>query len=146
MRGHGAIKVLFLIAATYDGVLGLAFLLAARQVFDAFGVVPPNHWGYVHFPAALLVVFAFLFLAVARDPVKNRNLIPYGIMLKVAYCGVVAWHWATTGIPGMWKPFAVADLVFGVLFVWAYSHIAGTGAGRHDAANGGQRGGRPIPG
>ena len=127
MRGHGAIKVLFLVAAAYDGILGLAFLFASARLFDAFGVTPPNHWGYVHFPAALLVVFAVMFLAIARNPEGNRNLIPYGIMLKAAYCGVAIWHWATAGIPGMWKPFAITDLVFGVLFVWAYSHVGSTG-------------------
>jgi hypothetical protein len=119
---------LFVVAAAYDGILGLAFLLAPGRLFDAFEVVPPNHWGYVHFPAALLVVFAVLFSAVARNPRSNRNLIPYGILLKVAYCGVVAWHWATAGIPGMWKPFAIADLAFGLLFAWAYIDIGRTGS------------------
>ena len=47
----------------------------------------------------------------------------YGIGLKVSYCGVVFWHWFTAGIPSMWKPFAVADLVFLVLFVWAYLRL-----------------------
>ena len=132
MRGHGAIKLLFLVAAVYDGMLGLAFLFASAPLFDTFGVTPPNHWGYVHFPAALLIVFAIMFLVIARDPQANRNLIPYGIMLKVAYCGVTIWYWATAGIPGMWKPFAIADFVFGVLFVWAYLHVGGIGTeGRH---------------
>jgi hypothetical protein len=126
MKTHGAIKALFLIAAIYDGVLGLVFLLVPGRMYDAFGVAPPNHWGYVHFPAALLVVFAVLFLAVARNPERNRNLIPYGILLKAAYCGVVFWHWAAQGIPTMWKPFAVSDLVFGLLFIWAYVDLRRT--------------------
>ena len=123
MKTHGVIKTLFLIAAIYDGVLGLVFLFAPGRMFDAFGVVPPNHWGYVHFPAALLVVFAIMFLAVARAPEENRNLIPYGVMLKAAYSGLVFWHWATQGIPDMWKPFAFTDLVFGLLFIWAYVEL-----------------------
>jgi hypothetical protein len=64
------------------------------------------------FPAALLIVFALMFLAVARNPVANRNLIPYGMLLKVSYCGVIFFHWFASGMPDMWKPFAVADLVF----------------------------------
>ena len=129
MRTHGAIKALFLIAALYDGILGLVFLLVPGRMYDTFGVVPPNHWGYVHFPAALLVIFAVMFLAVARNPEKNRNLIPYGVLLKVAYCGVVFWHWAMQGIPTMWKPFAVSDLVFGLLFIWAYGQLGKTSPG-----------------
>lgn len=123
MNHRLGITVLFFIAALYDGLLGLAFLLTPGVVFQWFGVTPPNHPGYAQFPAALLVVFALMFLAVARNPLANRNLIPYGILLKVSYCGVIFFHWFTGGIPGMWKPFAICDLVFLVLFVWAYRSI-----------------------
>ena len=114
------ITVLFVIAAVYDGILGLVFLLGAGAVFERFGVTPPNHFGYVHFPAAVLIVFALMFLAIARNPQANRNLIPYGMLLKVAYCSVVFYHWFTAGIPNLWKPFAIFDLGFLALFVWAY--------------------------
>jgi hypothetical protein len=114
------IRALFYLAALYDGVLGLAFLLAAGSLYARFQVTPANHPAYVQFPAVLLVVFALMFLAVARNPVGNRNLIPYGMLLKVAYCGVVGLHWLGAGIPDMWKPFAVIDAAFLVLFVWAY--------------------------
>ena len=123
MSVPGFIRPLFLVAAAYDGVLGLAFLAAPARVFTAFGVEPPNHWGYVQFPAGLLIVFALMFLAVARRPVENRNLIPYGILLKVSYCATVFGWWATAGIPTLWKPFAIADLAFAVLFLWTYRVI-----------------------
>jgi len=110
-----------MVAALYDGILGIAFLIAAPALFEWLGVTPPNHFGYVHFPAALLIVFALLFLAIARNPVAKLDLIPYGIMLKVSYCAVVFYHWFTAGVPVIWKPFAIADLIFIVLFVWAYS-------------------------
>lgn len=115
--------VLFSIAALYDGILGLMFLFSPYFVFDLFEITPPNHPGYVQFPAALLIVFAFIFLAIARRPKQNRNLIPYGMLLKVSYCGVVFWYWSTAGIPSMWKPFAVADLVFLALFIWAWLRL-----------------------
>jgi hypothetical protein len=114
---------MFYIAALYDGVLGLAFLLVASALFQWFGVTPPNHAGYVHFPGALLIIFALLFLTVARNPVANRNLIPFGMLLKVSYCGVVFYHWISAGIPDMWKPFAWADLAFLVAFVIAYFQL-----------------------
>ncbi len=127
MKKHGAISALFYVAAAYDGILGVAFLFLAGRVFELFGVTPPNHLGYVQFPAALLIVFGLMFLAVARNPVGNRGLIPYGILLKVSYCGVVFWHWFTAGIPFMWKPFAVLDLLFGILFCVAYAKLRGDG-------------------
>lgn len=123
MKSQGWISPLFYISALYDGVLGLAFLFAPAALFDWYGVTPPNHFGYVHFPGALLITFALLFLAVARNPVANRNLIPYGMLLKVSYCGVVFYHWISGGIPGMWKPFAWFDLAFLVLYVVAYKQL-----------------------
>jgi hypothetical protein len=55
--------------------------------------------------------------------VKNRHLILYGILLKIAYCGVVAKYWFTSGVPGMWKPFCIADLVFLLLFVLSWIRL-----------------------
>lgn len=116
-----AISALFLVAASYDGVLGAAFLFAGAAVFQWFGVTPPHHPGYVQFPAALLIVFALMFLAIAMNPLKNCNLIPYGILLKVSYCGVVLFYWLASGISDMWKPFFVFDLIFLILFAWAWT-------------------------
>lgn len=124
MRTRTAIRGLFWIAAVYDGALGLAFLVAHAALFHWFNVTPPNHPGYVEFPAALLIAFAILFAAVARHPEANRNLIPYGMLLKVSYCGVAFWHWFREGIPGMWKPWALGDLIFLFLFFAAYRELA----------------------
>lgn len=116
-------SLLFYVAALYDGVIGIAFLVAPGRLYAAYDVTPPNHWAYVQFPAALLLIFALMFLSVARNPQANHNLIPYGILLKTAYCGTVFAYWLLEGIPSLWKPFAIADLVFLLLFVWAYCII-----------------------
>jgi hypothetical protein len=112
--------LLFYVAAAYDGILGMAFIFFPFSIFTWFNVPPPNHPGYIHFPAALLLVFAVMFINIARAPIRNRNLMPYGILLKVSYCSVVFWHWFAGGLPDMWKPFAVFDVIFGLLFLWAY--------------------------
>lgn len=114
------VSLVFAASGLYDGALGLAFLLAPAALFSRFGVTPPNHWGYVQFGAALLVIFALMFFQVAARPSANRNLIPYGILLKVAYCGVVFAYWFTEGLPDMWKPFAIIDAVFIALFAWSF--------------------------
>ena len=123
MRTKLAIRALFIISALYDGLLGAAFLFGSGHLFQWFGVTPPNHPGYVQFPAALLIVFAVMFTAIAVNPVKNRNLIPYGILLKLSYCGVVLFYWFTAGLPDMWKPFCIADLIFLILFAWAWTML-----------------------
>ena len=112
-------RLVFRIAALYELVLGIAFLFAAKQVFSWAEIEPPNHPGYVQFPAALLIVFGIMFAAIARQPDRNRNLILYGILLKVSYCSVVLFHWIATDLPFIWKPFFVADILFLFAFVWA---------------------------
>ena len=69
--------------------------------------------------ALILLMFAWLFLSIARNPIANRHLIRYGIWLKASYCGVVFWYEITTGVPDMWIPWAWADLVFLILFAGA---------------------------
>jgi len=120
MKSLLPIRVLYLISAAYDGLLGLAFLVAGPQIYAQAAITPPNHWGYVHFAAGILVVFGYMFLKVALHPAENRNLIVYGILLKVCYVGTVGWHWLQAGLPDLWKYFAVADAVFAGLFFWSW--------------------------
>lgn len=120
MRADGSVRALFWAAGIYDVSLGAVFLVAPAAVYAWFGIDPPNHYGYVRFPAALVAIFGLMFVAVARDPRRNRNLIPYGILLKLAYCGTVFGYWLHSGLPALWKPFAVCDAVFALLFLQAW--------------------------
>jgi len=117
------IKPFYLIAALYDGVLGIAFIIAPAQIFAMYAVEPPNHMAYVQFPALLLILFGIMFYRIAMDPVKNRDLILYGCGLKVSYCSLTFWYLLTTGVPSMWVPWAWADLVFLVLFVTSWRSL-----------------------
>jgi hypothetical protein len=117
------IRVLFGIAGAYDFLIGLAFLVSGPSLFEAAGVPQPNHWGYLQFPALLLMTFGLMFFAVAASPQANRNLIPYGILLKLSYTAVVAYHWAVSDVPLLFKPFAIIDAVMLVLFAVAYAEL-----------------------
>jgi hypothetical protein len=125
------IKPLFIIAGLYDGILAIAFLFFAQAIFERFGVPPPNHPGYVVFPALLLLIFAAMFFRIASDPLKNRGLILYGAGLKIAYSGTAFWYQVTEGIPFMWIPWAWADLAFFVLFLIAWKSIGSTSTARN---------------
>ena len=118
------IKPMFIVAGLYDGVLGVAFLFFPMAIFAAYNVTPPNHVGYVQFPALLLLIFAAMFFRIASDPVRHRELIPYGVALKLAYSGSVFGHQLAGGIPFMWIPWAWADLVFMLLFIAAWNATA----------------------
>ena len=120
---RNSIRPLFYLAALYDGSLGLAFVIAPTWALETARVPVPYHVGFVQFPAALLIVFAAMFVAVASRPFENRNLIPYGILLKVSYCTVVFAYWFLGRITWIWKPFAIADVAFGVLFWLAYREL-----------------------
>lgn len=120
-----AISGLFYFSSAYDFVLGAVFLSVHQWFFRVFAVDPPNHWGYVHFPALLLILFGIMFFQIAENPKANRNLIPYGCMLKASYCAVVGIHTFLTGnLPDMWKPFGVADFLMLIGFIWCYKKLA----------------------
>jgi hypothetical protein len=117
------IRLLFGIAGAYDFLIGLAFLVSGPSIFEAADVPQPNHWGYLQFPSLLLMTFGLMFFAVAASPQANRNLIPYGILLKLSYTAVVAYHWAVSDVPLLFKPFAIIDAVMLVLFAVAYAEL-----------------------
>jgi hypothetical protein len=114
------IRKLFVIAGVYDFAIGLAFLIFGPQLFAFAGVPQPNHWGYIQFGSLILTVFGMMFFAVAYDPVTNRNLIPYGMLLKLSYTGLVTYYWVTTDCPLLFKPFAIIDALMFVVFYLAY--------------------------
>src|SRR5205823_2029010 len=115
------VRVTFLIAGVYDFVIGLAFLFAGDRIFEAASVGLPNHWAYLYFGCLMLMTFGVMFFAVAYDPIANRNLMPYGMLLKISYVGIVVYYWFMVGAcHTLFKPFAVVDAVMLVLFVLAY--------------------------
>jgi hypothetical protein len=103
------IRLLFVIAGLYDFLIGLAFLFFGRQLFVATGVPQPSHWGYIQFGSLMLAIFGAMFFSIAYDPLANRKLIPYGMLLKLSYTGLICYYWVTTDCPLLFKPFAIID-------------------------------------
>jgi len=117
------IKVVFIAAGLYDGVLAFAFLVIPEAIYNYYQVEPPNHLGYVEFPAMLLLIFAVMFFRIALNPVKCRELMLYGAALKFCYAFLVFRYAITIGVPFMWIPWAWVDSVFLVLFLLAWFQI-----------------------
>ncbi len=126
------IRPFFWIAALYDGLLGIAFLVAHQRIYDALGIPPPNHPAYIQFGAALILAFGLGFALVALDPITNRPIIRLGMLLKISYAGVVLGHWFRGSIPPVWTYFAWADLIFLVIFAAAWYSLSPPRA-RHGA-------------
>lgn len=104
----------------YDGLLGLIFLVAAPAVFRLVDIPTPDHWGYVHFSAALLMIFALMFFTIATQPEKYRNLIVFGMLLKAAYVGVVSYHWVAGYVPMAFKVFVLLDVAWFFALLWTF--------------------------
>jgi hypothetical protein len=115
----GWIRPLFVAAAAYDLCLGAVYGLFYTSLYARFGIALPNHPAYVQLPAALIAIFGIGFWFVAREPVRNRDLIVLGVLLKLAFAGVVFYHRFFGAIPDMWVPFAVFDTLFMLAFVVA---------------------------
>ena len=118
--GLTLIRILFLFAALYDFILGLGFLFFGPQIFERYNITAPNHWAFINFCCLLLMIFGLMFMMVAIRPQSNRNLIPFGVLLKAAYIGVAGYYWSVGGIPDAFKPFIFVDAVMLLAFVWAY--------------------------
>ncbi len=126
MKSLTSISSLFYVGCLYDLILGLLFALVPVAVFNWYDIVPPNHLGYVQFPALLLLVFALMFWNAARKPVENRILVPYMILFKLSFAIVVILYWIAGDVPALWKPFAIFDLIFAAAFYWVYGKLAVT--------------------
>ena len=114
------LRLLFLVAGLYDILIGLAFLFFGAALLEWAGIPLPNHMAYLQFAALELLIFGAMFLAVSRDPFGNRNLIVYGLMLKVSYVGLAGYYWTKDECPLLFQPFAVIDALMFVLFLLAY--------------------------
>lgn len=120
---HRWIQALLAVCGVYDGVIGLCFLLVPVMLYRTAGITMPNHMGYVRFPALLLLIFAAMFFRAAADPVGRRDVIVYGMALKVSYFSLVFWYQLRGGLPALWIPFAYADVVFFLLFLLAWNVV-----------------------
>lgn len=113
------IRPLFLVAAAYDLILGVAYLLAYPAIYARYGVALPNHPGYVQLNAIFVAIFGIGFWFVARAPERNRDIIKLGVLLKLAYAGVVLGYAFKGMMPMMWIPWAIIDLLFMLAFLVA---------------------------
>ncbi len=117
------VRPMFLVAAIYDLVLGIVFLVGYKPLMARLGMELPNHAGYILLPAALITIFGVGFWMIYRAPRRNRDIIKMGILFKFAYSGIVLWFYSRGEMPVLWAVFAAIDLVFLLLFAMALRAI-----------------------
>jgi hypothetical protein len=113
-------KILFLVAAIYDTVLGIIFTFFYPAAFSMLGIADklPAFGGYISLIGAFLFVIGIAyFLIYFGDLYRNRDLVIVGALYKLAYCAITLFYFLTGDFPHVIfvAVFGVADLVFFVL-------------------------------
>jgi hypothetical protein len=118
-RGVGFARRVFRIAATY-GILALApqYFLEERVGRDFPPPIthPEHFYGFV----GVALAWQFLFLVIARDPVRFRPAMPVAVVEKLAFGIAAVVLFALGRIPAAVLAFGVIDLVLAALFVAAW--------------------------
>ncbi|HEX4308425.1 MAG TPA: hypothetical protein VHZ25_00285 [Acidobacteriaceae bacterium] len=117
------VRIVLILCGIFDGLVGTIFAIAPATMFRLFTVAPPNHYGYVQFPALLLIIFAVIFFRAAADPIGRRDTILYGVALKASYSGLVFWYQLHGGVPSLWIPWAWTDAVCLVLLLLGWFSV-----------------------
>ncbi len=84
------IKLLFAASGVYDALLGLAFLLFGLQVFQFAGVTPPNHIGYIQFPAYAANPLRNHVFQIAAGSARRNRTVWHGIKVLLFRSGILA--------------------------------------------------------
>ena len=109
---------LFLVAALYDFILGLAFFFLWQPIFDNVLKLPhPNYLGFYQAAAAFVFNMGIGFYFVYRNMYRNIDIVRLGIIFKIFYSGI-AFYWVlAANMPGVFAGFGLVDLIFIILFV-----------------------------
>ena len=110
-------RLLFLIAAIYDFLLGLIFFVFYKQVYSIFDIPLPDYPMYLQMSAAFVIAMGVGYYYVYRNLYRNIDLVKLGIVYKAVYSGLASYFFfaGLGNILFFW--FAILDLIFLVLFV-----------------------------
>ncbi len=116
--GLGLYRAAFWVGAIYDMVLGVAFFFFWEAIFNTLGVDPPEHTSYIHITAAYVFMQGLGYVYVARNMLRNLDIVRLGIIYKAIYIGMAVYYIAIDElIHEVFAWFAVFDAIFLVLFV-----------------------------
>jgi hypothetical protein len=121
-------KVLFLVAAVYDILLGIIFTFFYKPGFSLLGVSInfPGLGGYISLIGSFLLVIGVAYYLIYRgDLIKNRDLVLIGTLYKLAYCSTAFFYFALGEVPNMIFVFVfgLLDLIMFLLMAECYMYI-----------------------
>lgn len=108
----------FWVGAAYDIVLGLSFFFFWKWLFDTLGIDPPANTSYIHITAAYVFMQGLGYWFVARDMLRNVDIVILGVIYKVLYIAMSVYYLAIGELlHEVFAWFAIFDLIFLVLFI-----------------------------
>ncbi|MBK5354476.1 hypothetical protein JFU37_18465 [Pseudomonas sp. TH41] len=111
---------LFKIAACFNLLAGLPFLLATTPVASLVGLeVTPTSMLFIQITMAMVVMFGWAYWMVSVDPARYRPFIGLGLASKIMVVALIGGYWLTGNIPWQLPALASGDIVFAALF-WRY--------------------------
>jgi hypothetical protein len=111
---------LFIPAALFNLLAGLPMLVATRPIAELLGLeVTPTATLFMQITMGVVVVFAWAYWMIARDPVRYRPYIVLGLLLKIMVVAVIFAHWLAGNIAWPLPALASGDILFALLF-WRY--------------------------
>jgi hypothetical protein len=117
-RAEERFRRFFLVAALYDGVLGVAFFLLYKPLFDWLNITRPENSSYVLLSAAFVAVQGLGYAFVARNLRRNVDLVRVGVAYKVVYSGLSFYYLATGQlVHPVFALFGACDVVFLIGFI-----------------------------
>ncbi|MFX1604850.1 MAG: hypothetical protein ACFFDD_02980 [Promethearchaeota archaeon] len=113
-------RIMFLVAALWNWVLAIAFLILPRinmNYFLAVGLVVPNTMLWFDSFMGLIFAFGLGFFFVSKGVKENHGLIQMAIFEK-SWVFLIPALWFVFGQASIWViAFATVDLIFGLLFI-----------------------------
>lgn len=107
----------------WGGVWGLAVLVPQLFLEAKMGELyppPTNHPEQYYGFLVVTLAWQLVYLAISRDVVRFRPLMPIGVVCKLAFVAALAALWAAGRLPAAAAAGAAPDLVLALLFLAAW--------------------------
>lgn len=101
----------FIGMGVYDVVLGLTFALFFRSIYQALQIELPNHPGYIFVPAWFLISGGIGEFLIARQPLRNVDLVIVRTFMKASFVAVVGYCYVRYGVPLVYVLISTVSLV-----------------------------------
>ena len=119
LKNERLYRVLFLIAALYDFILGFIFFAFLGFFFEEiFHITYPLYPAFFQAAAAFVFVMGVGFYFVYRNMYRNIDIVRVGICFKLVYTGLAFYHVFFKGMPWIFSVFGFLDIIFIVFFVF----------------------------